>query len=115
MVIADHISEYSEPITFEKGADLSIGEKYQGDEDWDNWYFCTTPGQKGGWVPAQVIENVKLETSIALESYTARELNVQTGETVVGERILNGWVWCKKTESPESGWIPLSCLKLINT
>lgn len=113
LVIQDHTSEFPEPITFEKGTILTIGEKYQGKEPWENWYFCTTPGQKGGWVPAQVIEDVGAKASKALESYTARELNVVKGETVWGERILNGWVWCVKPDQSASGWVPLLCLELL--
>ncbi len=33
-VIQDHTSEYPEPITFEKGAPLTVGEKYEGPEGW---------------------------------------------------------------------------------
>lgn len=51
LVIQDHTSEYPEPITFEKGAPLTVGEKYEGPEGWDNWFFCESPGRKGGWVP----------------------------------------------------------------
>ena len=56
LVIKDHTSEYPEPITFAKGASLLVGEKYEGPEDWDNWLFCETPEQKGGWVPSQIIK-----------------------------------------------------------
>lgn len=111
LVIQDHISEYPEPITFEKGAQLIVGEKYEGPEDWENWFFCESPGQKGGWVPAQVIENSSLTNTHARESYTARELNVQAGEVLQGSTTLNGWVWCRNPNSLTSGWVPLSCLQ----
>jgi len=56
LVIQDHTSEYPEPITFEKGAPLTVGEKYEGPEGWDNWFFCESPGRKGGWVPLACLQ-----------------------------------------------------------
>lgn len=106
VVIKDHTSEFPEPITFEKGTPLTLGEKYAGPEGWENWIFCESPGRKGGWVPAQIIEIITGNTARAREDYTARELNVREGELVLGMRILNGWVWCKKSDSSESGWVP---------
>lgn len=111
LVIQDHTSEYPEPITIEKGAPLTVGEKYEGPEGWDNWLFCESPGQKGGWVPAQIIEIVNDKAARAREDYTARELNVRQGDLLLGSRTLNGWVWCKWSGSLESGWVPLSCLQ----
>ena len=111
LVIQDHTSEYPEPITFEKGAPLSVGEKHEGPEGWENWIFCESPGQKGGWVPAQIIEIITDKTARAREDYTARELDVQKGELVIGTRVLNGWVWCEKSGSSESGWVPLEILQ----
>ncbi|TYT74380.1 SH3 domain-containing protein [Desulfobotulus mexicanus] len=112
LVIQDHTSEFPEPITFEKGVPLTVGEKYEGPEGWENWIFCETPGQKGGWVPAQIIENITDNTARAREDYTARELNVQKGEQLIGTRTLNGWVWCQKSGSSESGWVPLENLQV---
>lgn len=118
IVIQDHTSEYPEPITFEKGAPLTVGEKYEGPEGWDNWMFCESPGQKGGWVPVQIIEIVKGNAARALEDYTARELNVREGDLLLGSEALNGWVWCKRSDSTESGWVPLAnleCTKSIRS
>lgn len=111
LVIQDHTSEYPEPITFEKGAPLTVGEKHEGPEGWDNWFFCESPGQKGGWVPAQIIEIINDKTARARDDYTARELNVREGDLLHGSRTLNGWVWCKRSDSSESGWVPLSCVQ----
>jgi hypothetical protein len=115
LVTQDHTSEYPEPITFDKGAPLIVGEKYEGPENWIDWFFCRTPGQKGGWVPAQIIEAIDDQTARARESYTARELNVKQGETVLGSRTLNGWVWCDHSDRAESGWVPLENLQEIRS
>ncbi|MCE2948897.1 MAG: SH3 domain-containing protein [bacterium] len=110
LVIADHTSEFPEPITFARGAPLVVGEAYAGPEGWDSWLFCETPGQKGGWVPAQVIDLTGDGTGIAREDYTARELTVKRGDRLVGGRQLNGWVWCERPGSAASGWVPIANL-----
>jgi hypothetical protein len=111
VVVRDHASEYPEPITFTQGDPLVVGEKYAGPEDWDNWYFCHTPGQKGGWVPAQIIEVVNGNMARARADYTARELSVQRGSIVFCSETMNGWAWCMDGDSTASGWVPLASLQ----
>lgn len=111
LVIQDHTSEYPEPITFAKGALLLVGKKYEGPENWVDWMFCETPGQKGGWVPVQIIEMVDDGAARAREDYTARELNAQKGELLLVSRTMNGWAWCKSIDGSESGWVPLASLQ----
>ncbi|OLS62348.1 SH3 domain-containing protein [Pseudomonas putida] len=127
LVIEPHRSEFPEPISFVKHTPLAVGERYEGDEGWDNWYFCDVPGQQGGWVPGQVIRILAAGQGVALEDYTARELDVDSGQRVFGARQMNGWVWCSYVE-PEgliagnagshkvgtelkSGWVPLRNLQ----
>lgn len=113
LVVSPHKSEFPRPITFKKGVPLVIGEEYEGSEGWDNWFFCSTPGQEPGWVPGQVIERVDGSDGRALDDYTARELDVQEGEVLTGTRTLNGWRWCEKPGGSASGWVPLENLKEI--
>ncbi|WP_232428084.1 SH3 domain-containing protein [Burkholderia ubonensis] len=112
VVTKPHRSDYPNPITLNKGDPLVIGEKYQGPEGWDDWFFCTTPGQAGGWVPLQVIERLPDGTGRALEDYTARELDVDAGEMLIGARTLNGWVWCERLSHDDAGWVPLRNLEV---
>lgn len=112
IVIKRHISEYPNPIHFSAGDLLTVGEKYVGDEGWDNWYLCSFNGLSG-WVPKQVIELISETTGIAKENYSALELNVETQEHVIGYKEINGWVWCKKLDTGEQGWIPVLNLKEI--
>lgn len=111
IVTKPHRSKYPNPIRLNKGDPLVIGEKDQGPEGWDGWFFCTTPGQAGGWVPQQVIERLADGTGRALEDYTARELDVDIGDILIGTRILNGWVWCEHASREEAGWVPLRNLR----
>ena len=120
IVMEPHRSEFPEPITFATGALLQVGEVYVGDEDWERWYFCETAGQKGGWVPGQIIRMLAPGKGVALEGYTARELEVDVGVQVLGSRQLNGWIWCLVIEAPSDGspcgnegWLPLCNLHPI--
>ena len=114
LVTQDHTSEYPEPITFTKGAPLIVGERYQGSEGWKDWFLCSTPGQKNGWVPAQIIEIITGNTARARDDYTARELDVQKGDLLLGSKTLNGWAWCENCTSSKSGWVPLANLQEVN-
>lgn len=105
-VIKKHINEFPEPITIFKGDKLMIGEKSDAHEAWNDWYFCETQSQLTGWVPKQVIKFLKDNEGEVLENYTAKEMDVDEGEILIGERELNGWIWCKKDSSGEEGWIP---------
>ncbi|MFZ0156308.1 SH3 domain-containing protein [Pseudomonas sp.] len=114
IALSSHRNEYPEPITLAKGDLLAIGERYSGDEGWDNWYFCTTPGQLGGWVPDQVLERLDEGHGRALEDYCARELEVDPGDRLEGGRQLNGWVWCCRTRDGVAGWVPLAVVQRVD-
>jgi hypothetical protein len=114
MAIDPHRSEYPEPASFSKGTSIIIGRKYQGPENWDDWYFCVAPDltdQPGGWVPGQIIERTDENVGKVLEDYTARELDVNKGDMLIGSRIVNGWLWCTRPSDGESGWAPITLLQ----
>lgn len=106
-----HISEYPDPISFTRGTSLIIHEKYEGEEEWDNWFYCTMPGHTGGWVPGQILVRFEgTHRGLAKEDYTARELDVKKGDELVGLKSLNGWMWCERLSDGQSGWVPLLLL-----
>ncbi|MEQ9724064.1 SH3 domain-containing protein [Pseudomonas sp. WHRI 8822A] len=55
-VVTAHRSEYPNPISFDAGTLLQLGERYDGLEDWQDWYFCRTDAHPGGWVPLSILE-----------------------------------------------------------
>lgn len=114
VAIGAHRSEYPEPITFPQGAPLTVGEQYEGPEGWDNWFFCTTAGHPGGWVPGQIIERIDARQGRALRAYTARELDVDEGDALAGAEQLNGWMWCTRHSDGQSGWVPLSVVRAVD-
>lgn len=114
LVIKAHRSEFPNPISFKKGALIIAGEKYDGPEDWEDWYYCTIPGHESGWVPRQIIERTEGDAGQALEDYTAMELDVDEGDVLTGARILNGWVWCRNAAASIEGWVPLENLQPVS-
>nr|WP_278249026.1 SH3 domain-containing protein [Paenalcaligenes suwonensis] len=50
---------------------------------------------------------------MALEDYTAQELNVRVGEIVAVLKHLNGWMWCKNLLTQQSGWVPTASLESL--
>ncbi|WP_205297555.1 SH3 domain-containing protein [Pantoea sp. Cy-639] len=112
-MIALHRSEYPRPITFARGTWLQIGQRYEGEEDWEDWYLCSCAGQTPGWVPVQVIERLGVDRGRALEAYSAHELDIDPGQVVEGLRRLNGWLWCRSLRNDELGWLPLAKLRQL--
>ena len=112
-VIKMHRSEFPDPIVIFKGDRLIIGEKYEGPESWNDWYFCETPSQTTGWVPRQVIKWLCDNQGEAQQHYSAKEMDVDEGEVLIGIRSLNGWIWCQHPVSKEEGWVPAENLVQI--
>ncbi|WP_411349895.1 SH3 domain-containing protein [Paenibacillus sp. WLX2291] len=115
IVVKSHCSNYPNPITFQKGEGLVVGERYDGPEEWPDWYFCTNSDGISGWVPGQVFVRSEQQPAqgISLEDYTALEMNVLPGEIVISQRERNGWVWCMRQSDGAEGWLPLDHLQLV--
>lgn len=114
VVIEHHRSEYPTPITFASGTLLDIGQRYEGEEPWQDWYLCSCTGQSPGWVPAQVIERIGVDRGRAVEAYCAHELDIDPGQQVEALRPLNGWLWCRNLRNGELGWLPQEKLRLLS-
>ncbi|WMJ69657.1 ligand-binding protein SH3 [Stenotrophomonas sp. 24(2023)] len=112
-VIAEHRSEFPQPITLVRGQALVVGERYEGPEGWEDWFLCEAEGQQPGFVPAPVIGRTAQGDAFAAEDYCARELDVDVGQRLRGERTLNGWAWCVPVEGGTAGWVPLEKVRAL--
>jgi SH3-like domain-containing protein len=101
-VIALHRSNYPDPIEFSTGELLRLGRR---DHEYPGWIRVILASGNEGWAPESLID----ENAVALDDYTARELNVEVGESVIWHRELAGWVWVEN-EKGESGWVPESAI-----
>ncbi|PEB51888.1 hypothetical protein CON65_15205 [Bacillus pseudomycoides] len=112
IAIWPHVSNYRDPICLEKGDMVLIGKKYAGPENWDNWVYCHEErNNREGWVPEQLIQRNADGTGFILEGYTAKELNIEVGEILIGLHEWNGWIWCGNLEKEAEGWVPKQNLK----
>ncbi|ABC21188.1 SH3 domain-containing protein [Rhodospirillum rubrum] len=112
VVIQSHVSEFPKPLTLRSGDRVSIGERYDGPEDWPDWYLCSAPGQEAGFVPRQILDRHADGSGTVLEDFTNRELSVAKGERLRGNRSLNGWLWATRASDGATGWVPLESLEV---
>lgn len=110
-VITPHVSEFPEPIDLKQGDIVSVGRRYDGPEDWGDWYLCSTPEQNDGWVPAQVIDFDQAGYGVIKEDYCARELNTTEGDLLIRARVLNGWIWATRMSDGATGWVPAETVR----
>ncbi len=115
IVIQSHSSNYPNPIRLRQGERVQIGEKYEGPEQWNNWYFCKNEAGIAGWVPEQVFIRHSNDDSegIAVEEYDAFEMDAVPGDKITALRELNGWIWGVRETDGMKGWVPLDHLQLL--
>lgn len=98
-------SAYPNPIVVTAGDELEITER---ETDWEGWLWCVDREGREGWIPDSfVTEDDGCWT--ARSDYTAAELSVTAGETVVSRAEVAGWEWCENA-SGSQGWVPSECL-----
>lgn len=109
---------FENPITIFGGQEVMVdNSKTDDDPDWQGWVWAVS-SDNSGWVPMQILTVVE-ETDDHLwrasvnEDYTAKELTISKDEVLEGDNILNGWLWARKADSVEEGWVPLKCLRRI--
>lgn len=100
------------PIQISKGEALTIIKESDPNGDWANWIYCKG-SNKEGWVPKQIL-SINGKAGVSNEDYSAKELNLITGEILISDRELNGWIWgCKENNSDELGWAPINYLEKL--
>ena len=102
LAIIAHRSAYPDPISFEPGDVLMLGER---DDEHPGWIrVCTTDG-KAGWAPEQYIDASSATRGIATATYIARELDIVAGEALLVHHELNDWLWVENARG-DTGWVP---------
>lgn len=113
IVIQENINSNENPIDLKMGDVVSLGAKSENDDDgqWENWIYCVSmrTGKKG-WTPVQILK-IDNQSAIVTTDYIATEMTVSSGDILIGENELNGWIWCVRKADGESGWVPQNCLK----
>jgi len=108
-VIQDYVRKYHDPISFAEGE--VITRQYK-DDEFPGWWWCTDKRGKSGWVH----ESYFCEDDyryIASHDYSAKELSVKTGESVVGLGEVGGWLLAQ-SQAGELGWVPLAHVQPVS-
>jgi hypothetical protein len=103
-VIKDYKSPYPDPLVFQRGERVRVGQEFKEDPDWKNWIWCEGNNKKA-WVPKQYI-NIAGKNGIFNKDYNAMELSVHVGEKLLVYGIVNGFGMSKKTNGTR-GWVPI--------
>lgn len=117
IVVKNWITDYPNPLILKLGQNAKVDNSItENNPNWQGWTWCISD-KNAGWTPVQILnitESVSKQYSdaLVLEDYSAQELNIEIGDTVLGERKLNGWLWCTKDNS-NFGWVPLENIEII--
>ena len=102
-VIAPYQPQYADPIRVRGGEMLRVGPE---DTAFHGWKWCTAGDGRSGWVPVELLSGPGPDASI-VQDYSAQELSVGVGETLVIEEARHAWLFVRNAKN-ERGWIPAS-------
>lgn len=109
-VIKEHVSNYPNPITFEPGDMLILGEM---DTEYTGWIRVETQDGNKGWAPDQYIDFQPGDpTGLANSSYNAFELDTSLNERLTVIKELNGW-YLVTNEADKVGWVPVQSVERL--
>lgn len=107
VVVSAHRSNYPNPVSFDVGDRLEVGEK---DTEYVGWVTVTDPNGCAGWAPIEYIELAEsVDSGVALKRYSAKELDVEPGERLNVKFEHCQWCWVEH-ETKGAGWVPSECL-----
>ena len=109
IAISSHKSSYPTPIRLEPGDIVTVGRR---DQEYPGWIWVITSAGNEGWAPESHIRIGSLETAVAKNAYTSRELDTQVGEYLSCKVELNGWLWVENVNG-DSGWVPKTSVRAV--
>ncbi|MBX9400187.1 peptide-binding protein [Lysobacter sp. BMK333-48F3] len=115
LVVAGYRAQYHDPIAFERGAVVRLGER---DSEWPAFVWTTLDDGRAGWAPLDWLR--PLDPAVdgalraqALRDYDARELDVEAGQRLRLIDELGGWWWAQREDGAQ-GWVPARNLGTID-
>jgi SH3-like domain-containing protein len=106
-VVRDYVPQYADPVQLECGQHVTVGVE---DEKFRGWKWCRASDGREGWVPVE-ITSAEGSKGVMLESYSAVELSVISGEIVTVELERHDWLLVRSRD--KKGWIPASHAKAL--
>ncbi|HKJ26293.1 MAG TPA: SH3 domain-containing protein [Anaerolineales bacterium] len=110
-VIEDYKSPYPEPNVFQAGEKVQVGEKFEDDPEWQDWFWCEGENQQKAWVPKLYLQ-MDGHVGVFIQDYNALELTLQVGEILTGFEEVNGFCMAEN-ENGQKGWAPLKNLEVM--
>ncbi len=110
-VVQEYQSPYPDPIIFQVGEKVIVGQKSEHDPDWENWYWCEGENNKEAWVPKQYLE-INGQQGVFIQNYNAMELTITPGEIFSIYEIVNGFGMAIKNEG-QKGWVPMKNIERL--
>jgi len=105
-ILAPHIAPDGIPLTVRKGDSVGIGHRH---ETWNDYAWCTDRSGSSGWVPLSVLDS-REGHGLALEDYSAQQLDVEAGDRVRLMWKAAGWWWCENRDG-DRGWLPIEIVE----
>ena len=100
--VVSHTSRYPDPISFEPGDPLVLGDR---DSEYPGWVWVTIPSGQAGWAPQPYLRALSRTEAVGTARYTARELDTTGGQPLIVHAELNEWLWVENPDG-EFGWVP---------
>lgn len=97
-------TKYKDPLLLKEGDIVTLGEDEK-EEKWSGWVWATFENLSG-WIPKQKVKITSGCNGIILGNYSAKELDIDIGDTVNVLDEMNGWLWVKHPKTNAEGWIP---------
>lgn len=108
-VLKAHRSNYPDPVVFENGDRLKLGDR---DTEYPGWVRATDTHGVTGWAPLGYMKLIEEGAeAVAVQGYSARELDVDPGERLCVEYEHCQWCWVSHA-TKGAGWVPKACLEL---
>lgn len=106
-VASAYRTQYRDPIAVEAGEAVRFRERPD-DGEFPGWRWAERAGGQGGWVP-EAWFRVDGDRGVARRRYSARELDVAPGDSVLVCDEFGGWAWVRRAgDAP--GWVPQAVL-----
>ena len=106
-VSQDYEASDPDPLVISAGEELHVGKN---DTTWPAFVRCRNGEGNEGWVPESFIER-QGDVGIARVNYSAVELKVKSGDSLLLEKEVGGW-HLATNEAGQSGWIPADHIQI---
>lgn len=110
-VTAPHENRYPKPLQAVKGSFVLVDVAYSSSAEQDQWMFCRDD-KSGieGWIHESFLSMQGQGEAMLKADFSARELSVQSGDSIHFFRAVGGWGWCMAEKDGLAGWLPMECV-----